>query len=117
MAVGLLGTVFLQHLAYVFLTKSFFALKFKEIIISYYPAVIASILIFISISLIGFIMDKINIGLLINFVLRLISGIIIILVLLKFSFTNNIKEIINERIIKNFGGSIAIKVIKWLRIF
>ena len=115
-SIGLLVSVIIQHLGYVYLMKSFLSLKYNEIATFYYPAFIASLIIFVSVSIINFILIKIDVDLIFRFSIQLLTGIAIILLLLRFSFTNSIKEVINEKILKNFSNNIAIKISKRLKI-
>ena len=111
-ALGLLGSIILQHIGYLYLTKSLLALSFKEIISVYYPTVTASFIIGLSIFLINLVFIKINLGLFFRFLFQIIIFVGIMLILLKLSYFYKIKEILNERVLVNFNNNIIIRLIK-----
>ena len=111
-ALGLLASIIIQHIGYLYLTKSLLFLNLREIFSAYYPALITSLILGLSIHLINFISIKIHIGLILRFCLQFLFFIGTILILLRLPFLNEIKEILNERILINLSNNIVVRFIK-----
>jgi len=113
-AFGLLASVLLQHIAYLYLTRVLLSLNKKEILTIYYPTVIASFTIGIITYLISLMLNTMNTNLIYRFSLQFICGLSTILFLLKFSFTKGLREVINDKVLKNIGNNMVIKIGKKL---
>ena len=113
-ALGLLGSAIIYHLGYLYLTKILLSLNFKEIIYTYYPAIIASLITGIFVLILNYILIKVSLNIVIRFLLQFLSFAGIFLILLKFPFTNGIKKILNDRIVSTFKDNIFIKIGKKL---
>ncbi|MGB8317388.1 MAG: lipopolysaccharide biosynthesis protein [Ignavibacteriaceae bacterium] len=111
-AAGLLGSAIIYHLGYIYLTKSLFPLSFKELISAYYPSIIASIITGFSILIVHYILIQINSSLIIAFSMELLFFAIIIILILRFSFTKRIKKILNDTLFKNLRDSILVRMVK-----
>jgi lipopolysaccharide exporter len=113
-ALGLLACVIIQHVVYALLTKSLLAIKPGEMLSAYYPAFISSLAVLVSVSVVNFILIKIDASLIINFCLEILTWIVTMLILLRFSFTERIKDIISEKVLINFDNNIIVRVSKRL---
>ena len=113
-ALGLLGSAVIYHMGYLYMTKLLFSLNIKEIIYTYYPAILATLITWILIFFLHLIFIKIGLNIVIRFILQFIIFTCIFLMLLKFPFTYRIKKILNERIVNVFKENVFIKIGKKL---
>ena len=113
-AFGLLASVIIQHVVYLYLTRSLLSLDIKEILIIYYPSAIASLTIGISTYLVNLLLFTMKIILIYKFCLQSFVGLCLILILLQFSFTKGIREVINDKILRNIRNNMVIKIGKKL---